>query len=409
MRTRRVVLLILIILAVLGLGCHLWAHSEYRAAQRASAENEFLQSQRHFERCLKVWFLSSETHLQAGRAARRAGNFNEAADHFRACRRLAGDNDALDVEFKLLRVQQGDLGLAAQGLERLLEQNRPDSVAILEVLTPAYLQGYQLSNALECIRRWLEREPDSLEAWQYRAQAYSRMQNIPDLMACYRRILELNPKNDDVRLQFAGQLLQSRQFQEALEQYQYLHSRLGDTFGVLIGMAGCLSALDKPDQARRLLEKVLADDSHNALALAERGRLATQYESPSEAEKWWRRALAERPAEHDILSSLYQCLQMLGKHKEADEIQAKLKAVESDLVQLREAIRQIATTPHDPEPRYQAGLILLRNGKDQEGLRWLASALVENPRHAATHQALADYYERSGDSNQAAQHRQFVP
>jgi Tfp pilus assembly protein PilF len=294
-------------------------------------------------------------------------------------------------------------------LESLLEQNHPDSVAILEVLTPAYLQSYQLSHALECIRRWLEREPDSLEAWQYRAQVYSRLQNIPDLMASYRRILELNPENDDVRLQFAGQLIQSRQLQEALEQYQYLRPRLGDTPRVLGGMACCLSALDKPDQARRLLEQVLAEDAHNALALAERGRLALQYELPTEAEKWLRRAVAERPAEHDVLSSLYQCLQMTGKHQEAAEIQAKLKAIESDLSQLREAIRQIATTPHDPEPRYQAGLILLRNGKDQEGLRWLASALVENPRHAATHLALADYYQRSGDSKQAAQHRQFAP
>src|SRR5207248_2912442 len=134
-----------------------------------------------------------------------------------------------------------------------------------------------LSSALECIRRWLEREPDSLAAWKYRAQVYDRLQTSTELLASYRRILELDPESDDVRLQYAGQLNQRRQSQEALEQYQYLQSRLGDTPQVLAGMACCLSALNQPDEARRLLEQVLAKEPHNGLALAERGRLALEY------------------------------------------------------------------------------------------------------------------------------------
>jgi Tfp pilus assembly protein PilF len=409
MRPRRVVLLVLVALAVLGLGCHLWALWEYRAAQQASARHDYLQAQQRFERCSKVWFLSSETYLLAGRAARRAGNFQEAADHFRACRALAGQEDAVDLEYKLLRVQQGDLAPVAPALESLLAQNHPDSVAILEVLTPAYLQAYQLQNALECIRRWLEREPDRLEAWRYRAQVYSRLQSATPLLESYRRILELQPDDDEVRLHLAEQLLHARQPQEALEQYQTLRPRLGDTPAVLVGMAGCLSAQKQPDEARRLLEQVLAVEPHNAVALAERGRLALQYESPSEAEAWWRRAFAERPVDPDVLYGLFQSLQRTGKQQEAAEIQARLKAIEADLAQLREVLRQIATTPHDPEPRYRAGLILLRNGKENEGLRWLASALLEDPRHAATRQALADYYERAGDAKQAAKFRGSLP
>jgi Tfp pilus assembly protein PilF len=266
-----------------------------------------------------------------------------------------------------------------------------------------------VNDALECIERWLALEPDSLGAWQYRVQLFGRLQIATTLLESYRRILELDPENDAVRLQFADQLIQSRQVQEALEQYQYLLPRLGETPQVLGGVACCLRALDKPDEARGLLEKVLAEEPHNALALAERGRIAMEYESPAEAEKWLRRAVAEGPAEHDLLYSLFQALQKMGKQKEAAEIQAKFKAIESDLIELREAILQIGATPHDAEARCQAGLILLRNGKDKDGLRWLASALREDPRHAATHRALADYYERSGDSKQAALHRVFAP
>src|SRR5262249_14360634 len=110
-------------------------------------------------------------------------------------------------------------------------------------------------------------------------------------------------------------------------------------------------------------------------------------ESPTEAERWLRQAVAERPPEHEALYSLFQCLQRMGKQNEAAEIQATLKAIESDLMQLRETIRQIATTPHDPEPRCKAGVILLRNGKDKEGL---ASERFEQIDHALAEEAEAD-------------------
>jgi tetratricopeptide (TPR) repeat protein len=406
-RLRRVVLLVAMGLTALGLGSQLWASWEYHAAQQANERHDFTQAQKHFERCLQVWFLSTDTYLSAARAARRAGNFRDAETHLLESGASVGHNDKLDLEIKLLRVQQGEP--IDKELVSLLEQNHPDSVVILEVLTPAYIEAYQLNSALECIRRWLELEPNSLAAWQYSAQVYDRLQITTQLITCYRRILELDPENDDAHLQFAAQLNQVHRSQEALEQYQYLRSHLGDTPQILAGMAGSLIALNRPDEARSLLEQVLAKESRNGLALAERGRLALEYESPAEAEPWLRRAAAESPTDRDVLYSLCQCLFRMGKQKEADEIKVKFTAIESDLVQLREAIRQVIKTPHEPGPRCQAGVILLRNGKDKEALRWLASALVEDPCHVATHRALADYYDRSGDAKRAALHRKWAP
>ena len=63
---------------------------------------------------------------------------------------------------------------------------------------------------------------------------------------------------------------------------------------------------------------------------------------------------------------------------------------------------------HDPAPRLEAGRILLRLGKAPEGLRLLRTALLEDPRHRPTHQALADYYERAGNRERAARHRRLA-
>jgi Flp pilus assembly protein TadD len=47
------------------------------------------------------------------------------------------------------------------------------------------------------------------------------------------------------------------------------------------------------------------------------------------------------------------------------------------------------------------GELFLRNGREQDGLRWLRSALREQPDHGPTRQALAAYYERKGQTDRA--------
>jgi Tfp pilus assembly protein PilF len=51
------------------------------------------------------------------------------------------------------------------------------------------------------------------------------------------------------------------------------------------------------------------------------------------------------------------------------------------------------------------GMIFLRNGREKDGVAWLQTALQVDPSHAATHQALADYFERKGMKSEAAEHR----
>jgi predicted Zn-dependent protease len=344
-------------------------------------------------------------HLKAARAARKAGAFDESERLLRQCRDLGGDADAIHLEQLLVEVQRGGLADAGPQLVALVLQNHPDSVAVLEVLSLAYIQTYQLASAQECLKRWLEREPDRPEAWLLQAYVFQRLQNRNEALASYRRALELDPENDDARLQMAGHLALANHPEEALAQFEHLRRKQGDSPAVLKGMACCRRVMNQPEEARRLLETVLTEEPRDWRALAERGRLALAYESAPEAEKWFREAVAIAPYESDLNYNLYQCLVRLGKDGEAKEVLARLKRIDDDLARLANLGRAVARTPHDPALRCEMGLILMRNGLEIEGVRWLQSALAEDSQHAPTHQALAEHYERAGNSELAAQHR----
>ena len=82
---------------------------------------------------------------------------------------------------------------------------------IAEVLTPAFLQAFQLSNAQECVRCWLEQEPERVEAWRYHAKVCAHLQNGEEALRSYRRAVDLDPEDDELRLQLAGELIQAHQ------------------------------------------------------------------------------------------------------------------------------------------------------------------------------------------------------
>ncbi|MCI0457695.1 MAG: tetratricopeptide repeat protein [Gemmataceae bacterium] len=407
---KRLYLWTALLLLLLGpaLGVHLWAYSHYWAAERALARRAFPEAQEHLAQCLQVWRWGAQTHLLVARIARRDKAFVEAEQHLQKSRELGGPEESIRLEYLLLRAQQGDFARVERQLVSRVVQDHPDTVLILEVLVPLYMSTYQLANAQECVRRWLQRAPDQLEAWLWQAKLSERSNNHEETLSAYRRLVELDPDNDDARLQFAGLLSHGHQPREALAQFEYLRARYGDTLPILLGLVRCRRALNEPEEARRLLDQVLAENPRSWMALGERGRLALAQGDAAEAESWFRKAVAVMPYEEDVHYGLYQCLVRLGKKEEAAQVQARMRSLNADLGRLADVTRAIGAAPHDAGLRYEAGLILMRNGKESEGIRWLESALQEDPRHAATHRALAEYYERNGDKERAEQHRQLA-
>jgi tetratricopeptide (TPR) repeat protein len=356
--------------------------------------------------------------LKAARAARRAGNWDEAKLRLKECERLGGSAEALALERKLLAAQRGDVAGVAKELIEMVNRGHIDAVLILEALAQGYHEDCRLGDEDRALREWLERKPGDAQVLyrlgrviEQRARASARgWDRSPHERAreFYRRAVGADPKHDPARLRLAEGFLEQSSADEALEHFRRLRQRRPKDPAPLLGLARCEMLLGRTEEGTKLLDRLLAEHPRDALALRERGKVALQEGQAEQAEKWLRQAAALAPGDHQTAYVLYHCLRLADKREEAAEALARFKSVEEDRERLNKCLEAAERAPQDPAPRSEAGLILLRLGEEEEGLRWLRSALRLDPKHRATHRALADYYQRKGDKERAEKHRKLA-
>jgi tetratricopeptide (TPR) repeat protein len=387
------VLLALIGLVGYGVAWHLWAYHHFRAAQRAIERHDLSRARAHLTLCLEVWPDSAQTHFLAARTARRDGDEEDAEHHLDECRRLDWPQEAITLERALLLAQRGELATVESYLLAGARAGADGDPLILEALSQGYLQTYRLAEALHCLDRWLQREPDNVRALVWRGEVKERRNDLPEAIRSYRRAVELDPE-EQARLRLALALTRYDQPAEAAGHFERLLAGQPTNPQVLLGLARCRRSRGRTAAARELLDTLLAYHPQHAEGLCERGQLALQAGRPAEAERWLRRALALAPFDRDSNYNLVQCLLHQDKAEQARPHQARLERLSADLQRAADLTRKVAASPKDPALRHEIGVLLLRNGQDQEGLRWLRSALQADPRHRPTRATLADYQAR---------------
>lgn len=399
-------------LAVAALGFGVWrvveevqATRNLTAAKDALARGDLTAARTRLARCLAAWPDSAETHFLAGQAARRAGEFSEAQRLLTASQRLGWIPEAIDLELALLRAQGGDLDSVEDYLQDCLAKDHPDSVLILEVLSRAYLRSFQLHDAAACLERWLAKQPTSLQALLFKGDIAWRLNNRLDAQEAFRKAAELAPDNDDVQLRYANVLVSNAHAEEAAALFERLSKRLPNHPAVRLGLARSRLALGEVAEARQMLTDLWAERPDDAEVLGILGRLELDAGRSQEAEKWLRQAVQKPPYEPKLLFSFVRCLELCDHSDEAKTWRDKMEQAENDLEQLHRVTRTIAKKAHDPDLRWEAGMLLLRNGHDKEGLRWLSSALRLDPAHVKTHQTLAQHYDDSKMPELARYHR----
>jgi predicted Zn-dependent protease len=404
-------ILLIVVLAALGAGLYpigYYAVGEYRYHQALAAieRKDFAEARRYLDACIRQWPDSAETRFLAARTARRAGDLESAQRLLKDAERLGWVRDAIDLERTLLMVQSGNHHAVSSILLEAVHRHHPDSLLILEVLTPATLRVFEMDVAIACLDAWVELEPNNAQVHLWRADICERLMRNNEAMDEYKQVLAFDPDNFDARRKYASILLNQKLPAESLTQYEWLLARKPNDPGLRRGYAFCLVTVGQPDKARPILDELLklkADDGVTMLIL---GQLELDEGRPQVAEQWLRKAYQRLPSEPTVMYNLARCLEQNNKRKEAAQVRDRQKQFEEDQDQARQFFKEIMQKPYDPEPRRQLAIRLIRCGFEEDGKRWLESGLAQNPRYAPLYDTLADYYDRFGDLKMAAQIRQ---
>jgi tetratricopeptide (TPR) repeat protein len=413
---RRPLLLALFLLVAAGLAgawMYYWPETYLHAARSELAGREYEQARGSLERYLVFRPKSSEAHLLLAQIERRMNNYDEAAGHLADCRRLGGPSDAIELEYGLNAIQNGTYNAA---LDKLCEDNmaRADSnqqYLILEALSQGLTKTYRLKEALVCLNRMLVLQPDSAYALRRRAWICSQFENHDQADVDYRRALEIDANDTVARLGLAQILLTVRKrYSEAAEHFEQLWA-VERNAAVALGLAQSWRQVGRGPEACRLLDDWLEDHPGDAAALAERGRLALDDQDVQEGEKMLRRALALAPYLVDTYYTLYLCLSRQGRAAEAQDCEARMQKAKEEgkaaKQEMEHLTRKLQATPDDADLRCRIAQLFLRYG-EEEGLRWLLLNVKNHPGHRPSHQALAEYYQKAGQSKLAEEQRRLA-
>jgi tetratricopeptide (TPR) repeat protein len=409
------IVLTLTILALATASVFGWAQYHLAAARRALEHYAFDEAKHHLDLCLKVRSGSAAVQLLAAQTARRRDAYEEAEQHLFAALQLGGMNEALALERSLLSAQQGNYDNVERSLRGRTGADYPEAILVLEALAKGYANRYKQAQLQVCLNILLEREPRHPQGllmrarlWEARA-AHGEKECDQDALRDYEQAVEVNP-TFEARLGLAGTLYRAGRPYDAMIEYARLQQMQPANSEVALGLARCRYSLHEVDEARRLLDSLLERYPHHAAGLLERGRLALHESQLPEAESWLREAVATAPRyDCTALRNLIRCLEAENKRDETRRCSDDLTRRELDMVQIARLSSQAKREPHNVSLHYEIGKRLMDLGREQDAVAAFALVVELDPRHVAAHEALADYYERTGQPGRAGPHRRAGP
>jgi tetratricopeptide (TPR) repeat protein len=387
----------------------LWGGYHAYAAHRAWQRYHSAEARTHFSACLRIWPWSRSAllHLWAAQAARREGDFEEARRLLHECQNTLHDNSPEAVlEWAMLRAASGDLETATEPLQQIARQDPGVLPVVYEALAEGYLTQSRILNAIRTTDEWLKVEPNNPQAWFVRGKIHRHVGAVQAVLADCQRVLELDPERAEARWWLAIALLDIGRYQEAYQQLEILGASHSQDANVQVRRAICLWRLEREEEARGLLDGVLAEHPHHGSALRTRGQMLLKTGQYAEAEPWLREAARVLPYEHATQNALWECLRQQGKTEEAEAQRERTEALFERLTQLTDILtHRMQQKPDDPSLHCKLGTLYLQLGSPQVGEAWLLSALRLDPHYQPALEALAQCYQDRGDNERAEAYR----
>jgi tetratricopeptide (TPR) repeat protein len=204
--------------------------------------------------------------------------------------------------------ESGQIDKAISEAREVLVRKPADATALAE-LSLAHLAKGENEAAALLAKQALDSSPNSAVA--HRATGLLDLSNGDDAAAFaeFRKAAQADPHDTTSRLNMGVVLLRAGAYAKAEEQYREILRVAPDDADALVGLAAALRGQadaqrpQKLEEARAMLEKVLAADPHDTSALFNLGVLYADFlKKPGEAAPLFKRFLADAPADHPLRS-----------------------------------------------------------------------------------------------------------
>jgi tetratricopeptide (TPR) repeat protein len=217
----------------------------------------------------------------------------------------AGALDARTLYVAALR-ESGQLDKAIAEAREVLVRKPADATALAELALSHLAKGQKEAAAL-LAKQALDANPNSAVA--HRATGLLDLANGDDAEAFaeFRKAAQADPRDTTSRLNMGVVLLRAGAYAKAEEQYREALKVSPDDSDAQVGLAAALRGQSDPqhqhklEEARALLEKVLANDPHDTSALFNLGVLYQDFlKRPADGAPLFKRFLADAPADHPL-------------------------------------------------------------------------------------------------------------
>ena len=408
-----VVVLLCIAAAFVLIGVHFWARHEYHEAEAALDDERMVDANKHILFCLTVWPWSDDAHFLAARIARNSGAYDEAEAQLAECRKIQhGSSARTQLEMLLLRAQHGDVEKVEDGLMYLADHDKTNEREILETLARGHMKLMRFVPAMGFLDRCLAEYPDDVRALDWRGWIEERLQRQEAAAKDYEHALALSPGRAEVRIRLAALYLSHNDPELAEPHLDILEKTHPERLEVQLALAQARFLQGRTEEARALLDRVLAVDPKSPLALLYRGKLELQTEppQPQEAEKYFRRLLEEDSNSVEGLYCLHDCLRnQPGREKEDAEVRRKHGEARTKNLRIQALLAGEAERPSQKaDAAYELGKMNEELGQADLAIYWLRTAEKRDASHKPTHALLAKIFEKSGREEEAAQERRLA-
>jgi tetratricopeptide (TPR) repeat protein len=289
----------------IALDANLW-EARYDLGAILGNEGDLAGSEEQLALAARLAPDSQDVAVALAEVRRRRGEQKEAADGLADF--VQDHPNAVDARtlFVASLRESGQIDKAIAEAREVLVRKPADASALAELSLSHLAKGEKEAAAL-LAKQALDSSPNSAVA--HRATGLLDLANGDDAEAFaeFRKAAEADPHDTTSRLNMGVVLLKAGAYGKAEEQYREILKVSPDDTQAEVGLAAALRGAADPahpqrlEEARSLLEKVLAADPHETSALFNLGVLYADFlKRPADAAPFFKRFLSDAPSDHPL-------------------------------------------------------------------------------------------------------------